>query len=200
MTPLTDNQRDALQEIINIGVGRGASVLNTMLNSHIVLKVPFVDIVSSAKLKNELEGMGGKKFASINMAFKGEFSGNTQLVFPTQSASKLVDVLVGDESGLSDMDMDAIRAGTLCEIGNVVLNGIMGTIANIFEISFSYTVPDFFEESIDNLISLNEKNEDRAILLARTSFIVQSLNIDGDIIIFFEVASLNALLSHIDKM
>lgn len=54
---LTDKQSDALKELINIGVGRGASALNMMLNSHIRLQVPFVKVLSPTDWKREFKSL-----------------------------------------------------------------------------------------------------------------------------------------------
>lgn len=198
MISISEKQLDALKELINIGVGRGASILNTMLNAHISLQVPFVQVVSNLDFAREIRRLGGDKLASINMGFKGEFSGSSQLIFPTTSASRLVQALLGEEPDF--MDIDAIRAGTLCEIGNVVLNGVMGSIANMLGLHFSYSVPSFLEESVENLICEDEDDCSLAIVLARTKFIIEDLDIDGDIFLFFEVASLEGLLDAIDRM
>ncbi len=43
---LTAAQLDALKELINIGIGRAAGMLNDMVNSHVSLQVPQVRILS----------------------------------------------------------------------------------------------------------------------------------------------------------
>ncbi len=197
ITP-SERQLDALTELINIGVGRGASVLNTMLESHIVLQVPFLRVISYNDLKDEITRHGGEWLATVEMSFRGNFTGSSQLIFSTESASKLVAAMVGEEP--INMDMDEIRGGTLCEVGNIVLNGVMGSISNMLKFDFSYSVPNFLEENADNLFAPDQKKTEMSILLARTSFQIERLNIDGDVILFFEVASLKILLDSIDTL
>ncbi len=42
MPSLTDLQRDAISELLNIGMGRAANALSQMANAEVQLSVPFV--------------------------------------------------------------------------------------------------------------------------------------------------------------
>ena len=46
----------------------------------------------------------GNCFATVKQSFSGSFSGIAELVFPTESASKLVAVLTGEKQGSPDLD------------------------------------------------------------------------------------------------
>lgn len=193
---LTPKQIDALTELFNIGIGRGASILNTMLNSNIRLQVPFVKVLSPMELKSEMEKFGGNRIAAVDLRFEGKFSGTAQLIFPADTAGALVTTLVGEEP--TDLDIDSIRAGTLCEVGNVVLNGVMGTIANLLELQFSFSLPGYVEETADNLFSTDIINSSNVIVFARTRFVIEELDIEGDILLFLEVKALHELLEAIE--
>ena len=188
----TSEQIDALKELMNIGVGGGASVLNTMLNSHIRLQIPFVKLLSYDELKAELDTVGRERLASVNLLFKGMFSGNAKLVFRSGSALKLVTALTGEEPDA--VDLDSILAGTLSEIGNIVLNSVMGSISNLLQLSLSYSVPNYIEGNVNALFDMDSTNLHADILLARTRFIIEEFNVEGDIVIFFEVGSFDKLL------
>jgi chemotaxis protein CheC len=41
---LTARQLDALQELVNIGIGQAAGILNDMIDSPIRLQIPYVQI------------------------------------------------------------------------------------------------------------------------------------------------------------
>ncbi len=189
-------QLDALTELINIGIGRSADVLNTMLNSHIDLQVPFVKILLSDDFRKEIESLGADSLSAVHLAFKGTFSGTAQLIFPAATASKLVTTVTGEE--VRSESLDEIRSGTLCEIGNIVLNGLMGSISNVLKMQLKYSVPTYLEGKIGNLTSARDNmSSDTKILLARTHFTIKELKIEGDIIVFFETGALDALLIEI---
>ncbi len=194
----TSEQIDGLKELINIGVGRAASVLNTMLDSHIVLQVPFIKLLNPADFKKEIEMLDKDQLAAVSLGFKGLFSGSAQLIFTTENASKLVTILAGEPDETEDMD--SIRTGTLTEIGNIVLNGVMGSISNMLELHFNYSVPTYLEGTSEKLLNSNIADSDRTVLLARTRFLVEELDICGDIALFFEMSVFNKLLNAIEAM
>ncbi len=193
MSP-TDLQLDSLSELINIGVGRSADVLNTMLNAHIELQVPYVKILKSENFKNELEVLGSDPLSAVHLAFKGKFSGTAQLIFPSATAAKLITAVTGEDAG--NESLDEIRSGTLCEIGNIVMNGLIGTISNILKMHLKFSVPTYMEGKIENITSaVGNFASDTEILLARTHFAVRELKIEGEIVVFFETGALDALLT-----
>jgi chemotaxis protein CheC len=200
MRHLEPYQMDILKEIINIGVGRAAGILNEMTRFRVILQVPFIKVLSPFSLKEEMEELDRNIIAAVRLGFKGPFSGCAALVFPPDSASKLVAVLTGEEPGTPDLD--SVRVGTLSEVGNIVLNGVMGSIGNILKQHISYSIPTYIEDTIENLLTIdtNINPPPNIILLVRIRFTIQQLQIEGDIILLFEVGSFTALLSAIDAI
>ncbi|MFH7030126.1 MAG: chemotaxis protein CheC [Heteroscytonema crispum UTEX LB 1556] len=201
MQKITEEQRDALQELINIGVGRAASMLNEMVDSRILLEIPFVNVFNAAELRQELAKLFKDDcFAAVRLSFTGSFSGTADLVFPTESASTLVAVLTGEEPGTPDLD--AVKIGTLSEIGNIVINGIMGSISNVLKQRLNYTIPVYLEDKIENILLLSNNisiSDQTIFLLAQARFTIEQLEMMGDIILIFEMSSFDALIGAINQ-
>lgn len=194
---LTVDQVDALQELVNIGVGRAAGVLNEMIDSHICLQVPFIKILSPLQMKDELEQrLGVYHISAVRLCFTGSFNGNAQLVFPTDSASKLVAVLTHEELGTPDLD--SVKIGTLTEVGNIVINGVMGSVSNLLRQHLNYSLPIYLEDTIGHLLSANSWESNATVLLAQARFTIEQLQIEGDIILIFKVGSFDALLAALE--
>lgn len=193
---MTPEQIDALKELINIGVGKAAGMLNQMVNIRVHLKVPFVRVLMLSNLVSELEELGSENLSTVKLNFKEGFSGTAALIFPTVSASNLVAVLTGEKVG--SLDLDSVRAGTLKEVGNIMINGIMGSIGNVLKFRINYSIPSYAENTIKQLISLNENNKNKAVVLARTRFILYEHQVEGDIILFFDMASFDKLANSIN--
>lgn len=194
---LTLHHLDALQELINIGVGQAAAILNDMLDSHITLQVPVLKLLAPAEICQEMEqSLYQERVSAVRVAFAGLFSGETLLVFPTESAAKLVAVLTSDESEATDLN--AIKIGTLTEVGNIVINSVMGSISNLLGQSLRYTVPIYREEPVRQLLPNLDLAKQPHILLAKTHFCSNQLNISGDILLIFQVGSLDRLLTALE--
>jgi chemotaxis protein CheC len=189
---LSDKQIDALTEVLNIGMGRGAGVLNTMLQSHVSLQAPHIRILALDEYLEELRGMTPDRLSAVQLGYQGTCSGKAQLLFPTASASKLVTMLTGE--ALDSDDFDLIQAGTLSEVGNMVINGVLGTISNLLGQHFVYSVPTYLEERADSLLCTPDRGKGYTVLLARTRFTLERYQIEGDLLLLFEVGALDELL------
>ncbi len=198
MSP-TEDQLEILKELINIGVGLGAGVLNTMLSTHIDLQVPELKTLSYEDYILEIEKMASGNIALVDLGFGGAFSGSAQLIFPIDDVSKLVNVPTGKED--IGEDFDSIRAETFTEIGNVVLNSVVGSLANVLKLQCNYSVPNYLEGDLSGILKTNDNMESaRAIILAKTKFTVQALDLHGGISLYFGLESSEKLLSVIDNM
>ncbi|NCD32427.1 MAG: chemotaxis protein CheC [Spartobacteria bacterium] len=191
---MNEMQYDAIKELVNQGVGRAANILNTMLNAHITLHVPELAIIQIKELET-LVNAESDTLASVSLSFKGPLIGQAKLVFPTESASKLVSVFM-NESMDSD-DMDSIRVGTLTEVGNVVLNTLVGVLSNALDMHLVYAVPRFDEGNLSKLTA-DTKALDNKIMYAKTRFTIRDLYIQGDFMLFFELGGFDSLLRHLD--
>lgn len=190
-------QLDALKELVNIGVGRAAASLNEMLESPIKLTVPEVRMLSCQELGVETGG-SGEIFSCVQLGFKGSFSGVAALVFPPASAVKLVAALTNEEPEAPGLD--GIMAGTLNEVGNIVINCVIGTLGNILEVPFEYSFPHYLHGQLDNLLTLDPPSARQSILMAKTHFVVENKPVEGYIFLVFEAASFDSLLAAISSL
>ncbi len=189
---ITPDQADALTELINIGIGRAAGLLNEMTDAHVSLSVPSLVLTSLDELNTELGGMSEDALASVQLRFSGSFRGTAALVFPTESAKTLVTALTDEEH--DELDLDEVRAGTLNEVGNIVINGVMGSITNVLQESIEYAIPDYKEDTLDNLFRGKPGDEPMTVLLATTHFAIETLRLDGEVILLFEVGTFDVLM------
>jgi chemotaxis protein CheC len=191
-------QLDALQELLNIGVGRAAGSLNQMLEKPIRLHIPFLQLGKMEDLSQEVQKMKDTTLSSVQLPFKGTFSGASCLLFPTESAKTLVIALTGEAE---DPDtLDSLREATLTEIGNIVLNGVMGSLAKILNHQIIYSVPFYQETTIQRLLQPTLSGSSEIILWAQTQFTIQDYDLTGDIMLIFGIPDLGHLINAVSEM
>ena len=195
----TDRHLDAISELLNIGVGRAAGMLNQMVGSPIRLEVPTVKILRASELGAELERGRAEPLSFVRLGFGGALEGTAALVFPPGSAAKLVAALIGEDPEVRTADLDSLRVGTLSEVGNIVINGVMGSIGNILRVRLTYGLPTYLEASLDHLFN-QRAAADSMVVVAHTRFTVENLDIQGTILLVFEVLSFDALLAAVDAV
>ena len=184
---LTTEQLDALGEVVNIGVGRAAASLSELLGTRIELRVPRIQV--KPRLSSQQTGL------AILQTFEGNVSGTALLAFPTKSGEQLAKLLGGYDP---DEELPTIElSGILSEVGNIVLNGVLGSMANMVDTNLKYRVPDFVvDRPLESLVQRigTERRAPDSIVVADTNFHVRSENISGSIVLAFDLGSLDSLL------
>ena len=190
-------QLDTLRELIHVGVGRAASMLSSMTRSEVKLTVPEVREVPLTGL-TELMGLGAEPVADVRQTFSGSIVGSADLLIPQKSAASLVNAVTGDLG--EDADLDDVRSETLEEIGNIVINGVMGTLGNLLGSEINYQIPTFREDTIDSLFLPPSIAESRSCLLVRARFNIASVEVQGDLLLIFDVESRAHVWMRVDEL
>lgn len=191
-------QLDALREMVNTGLGRAASSLNMMLDSPIELDIPSIALFRPNDLEDCRTKLGDSLLSCVQIGFNGPFAGTALLAFPPPSAAKLVAALAGDPTPPSALN--AVTAETLNEVGNILINCIIGTIGNILDRPFEFSLPNHLEGRLEELLRPKPPLPGLTILLVLTRFQTRQLNIEGNIFLLFELAAIEALLSSLDSL
>lgn len=192
---VSDKQLDTLQELINIGVGKAASLFNQIIDAHINLNVPYIKLLSPSELFDE--NYGDETQSIVQMSFKGLIGGTISLILSPESAKVLVSILTEDDA--DSVDFDSIRGSTLTEIGNIILNGVMGTLANLLQEHLKYNIPSYSENKVKWLFK-ERGISNNIILVVGTRFHVDEYSVEGEILIIIELASFNKLINAIDNL
>lgn len=192
-------QLDLLKELINIGVGKAAGLINQMVSTHVNLELPEVRVLPAEDVIETLGRRGDEVLSTVRLGFRGSLSGWAGLVFPKPTASWLVSQLIGQELGPEGMDLDSLRIGTIQEVGNIVLNGIMGSIVNILGVCVDYYPPDYFETGMKSLLTPEDARE-RVVVLIKARFKLEDREAEGDIIILFHVDTFQNMLAALDRL
>ncbi len=189
---LAEIERDALTEIVNIGVGRAARNLSTMIRSPVQLSVPRVELLPLARAAELLARRSGHSLVAVSQDFQGSFSGRALLIFPEENSLELVRAVVGD-----GMDIDEIidlEQEALAEIGNVILNGCLVVVANMLRHGLSMSLPRVVRGS-SRLVMADPAGpaDGDCVLFLRIDFSVAARDIDGYIALLMDLPSLAAL-------
>ncbi|RDI57344.1 chemotaxis protein CheX [Microvirga subterranea] len=189
---LTELERDALTELVNIGVSRAASSLRKMVGEEVLLSVPSIEVMNphdAARLIGEREI---DDLVAIQQQFEGAFSGRALLIFPEATSLDLVRAIIGDDvppDQIAEMEQEA-----LAETGNVILNGCLATMANMLKRSLNISLPEVIRGDGARLFaSSQESSNDGLVLFLYINFSVRNRDIRGYIAMLMDLPSLSAL-------
>ena len=186
---LTELERDALTEVINIGVSRAAKNLSRMVKEQVHLSVPRTDIMSRDQAVGWLSKRENSSLVAVGQNFRGSFSGQALLIFPEKTSLELVRGIL--DGTLSLEEIVDLEQEALAEIGNIVLNGCLVVMANMLKRGLNMSLPRVLRGS-GGLVMLgrNDNDPDEMVMFLTIDFAVRSRNIDGYIALLMDLPSL----------
>ena len=90
-----------------------------------------------------------------------------------------------------------LKVSTLSEVGNIIANNIVGSIANALQKRLEYNIPYYQEVTSFSEIGVNANNIG---IVAKTQFQVRNLEIKGDIVLVFATDGLDKLLADVSAL
>ena len=185
---LSEIERDALTELVNIAVSGAASRLRAMVGSEVGLTVPIVEVVGGSDAARSITGLGLEELVAVRQAFEGRLSGQTMLVFNVADANTLASAVLGE--GLSEEEYEGMRADALGEIGNVLLLGLLATIGSMLGLTFEVAIPTV---EASRVVDVFPPGEERVILLIHVNFSVRQIEARGYFALVLGLGSFGAL-------
>jgi chemotaxis protein CheC len=188
---LAELERDALTEIVNIGVSRAATSLRKMIGDQVFLSVPSIEVVSQGRAARLISEREMSELVAIRQEFSGAFSGRALLIFPETNSLELVRAVTGGE--LSAQEVLDMEHEALAETGNVILNACLATMANMLKRPLTMTIPQVMRGSGAHLFEVEEGAPEGLVLFLYIDFAVRSRDIRGYIAMIMDLPSLAVL-------
>jgi len=162
--PLTADQKDALQEVLNIAMGQAGDSLARILDAFVALSVPRIRIVEVANLGKTVVEMVGENIdvSAVRQAFYDDLRGEAIVIFGQAGCRDLADLMGYD----TDIDADAEHE-LLLDVTNVLVGAILNGITETLGTELSFTAPSIMAERrpIDTIITPENLPWTHALLL-----------------------------------
>jgi chemotaxis protein CheC len=189
---LTELERDALGEIANMAMGRAANSIRKMVGHQVLLSVPAVEILSKETAAQIVGAPDNRILVAVRQDFAGAFSGRALLIFPETSSLELMRAVVG--RSLSVKDIVEFQDEALAEIGNVILNSWVATIANLLKRSLPMSLPIVLRGDGKRIFEV-EESAATFVLFLRIRFEINHFQMQGYVALLMEVPSIVELRS-----
>jgi len=196
---LTEHQKDALSELINIAFSRTAASLSELTGHRVLLDVPNVAIFPITELASALAEFLPAEVATVHQVFKGPVTGDALLLLNYDGAITLTDLLTDEQVRSERLNTSAREV--LTEVGNILLNACLGMFGNLLQVHVSFSVPRLHLETLDALLrSLVISSEGlRYALVVYTAFRLRDSAVRGFLVIALNVASLDRLIQEAEE-
>lgn len=195
---LNDLQLDALAEVFNLGMGNAAASLSEMVGEEVELTVPEICFVNKEDAIKLLSEQASGDVSSVSQGFSGPLGGMAMLMFPIDKSLEIVRLLLEDTVSLDKLT--EFEEEALCEIGNIILNSGLSSLADVFGQEMQSTLPIFSQGSCDDVMntkSVNEKQID-IVMFLRVNFSIEKHATTGHVVYLLDVNSTKNLTKNID--
>jgi len=199
---LTPSQRDALSELVNIGFGRAAASLSSLVHKRIYLSAPDVSVHVLSDMQAHLN-FSQMEVATVHQIFTGPISGDALLMLETDGASNLAGLLRRGEAPEPELDgegharLSMADREALMEVGNILLNAFVGSFGNMLKVHVTFAVPRLRLDAIDDILNTLAVGleEIRYALLVQTRFRILDGEVEGYVALVMGSESLDKFFS-----
>jgi len=199
MIVLSELENDALVEIFNIGVGQAAASMSAIVNEAVRMSVPSITFIHRAEaarlLRNQV--FEPERICGVSQHYEGAFETEAILMFPEDKSLEIVRLMVGESvplAELTDMEQEA-----MCEIGNIILNSCVGTLANIFQHELRGSLPAYHVGTSEEILTAPGSEPDAVVLMLHIDFVLEKHQIQGYVAFVLDLSAMHDLKAQINR-
>jgi len=198
----TEDQRDYLQEICNIGMGQAGASLSVLFEQYVTLSVPAIEIIRSQDLTSTLRKLiPAKKISAVRQGFythitDPKFCGESLTIFSHTSFDDLAQLLAFDEEMTPLFEQEI-----LLEISNIINGACLSGIAEQLSERFFNTPPSIIGQSIavESLLNKQEIQWDHALSI-KIEYSVEKHSFQCDLLLLLPDNAIKYLQTILNKL
>jgi chemotaxis protein CheC len=186
-------QRDALSELVNIGMGQAADSLARLFDTFIQLSIPRIALVQPrdvTKAIGDLVDASGPLVA-VRQAFSSRIRGEAIALYSAGGCDALADLVK-----YPDVTSDEL----LLEVSNILVGACVGGLAAQFSLELSFSPPSILGQhrTVDELLD-TEGLPWKNALLAEVNFRVEDRAFQCHLLTFWPDESIAVLFRAVDS-
>ena len=137
----SEDQQDALKEVINIAMGEASRSLAVLLNTYVELTVPALTFVESNRFIGLLRGEGDRSafIKGVTQSFAGYLRGEAIVYFGGNDGRSMAD-LMGYQGELTAQ----MQQELMLDISNILVGACINRIAEQLSLVVRYSAPAMF--------------------------------------------------------
>jgi chemotaxis protein CheY-P-specific phosphatase CheC len=200
---INEDQRDCLQEIVNVAMGQAGESLACLLEVFVQLGVPRIHLVACDDITPQLTAMidaQHDKVTAVRQAFyrskgKLDIQGEALLVFSDASLTDLTELMSYEEEGSVNAEQEV-----LLEVSNILNGACLTGIAEQLESDFGYSAPSLIGTHLttDQILSTDQLSWQEALMIEIT-YRLENRDFKCNLMFLMTGESIQKLINAIDE-
>lgn len=192
----------ALKRVIETGVNKATGTLRAMTGLDLELDSINISILKAAELADALKKnitSDDGKIRVVSFDFTGAISGTATLILSYEDTAFIVKAF-SKEHQEDDNFAEMYAADIFSEIGNILINRIVGSIGRVMNEHFDFSAPLYFGTSKTGVTLKKESgNPLMLVLVAQVRFKVKNRSIESNITLSLKKDYFNLLLNALER-
>lgn len=192
---LSEDQRDALQEIANIGMGQAGSSIAKIWGEFVGLSIPRIAQIDRQSIPAMLSRfVGDKGINAVRQAFHGQLRGEVIVVFSGGRGDQLAELM-----GYEDSD-SVEEQELLMDVANILVGACLGGVAETLGVDVGFSAPSVMGLNVlpVDLIRPEELINGRALFL-EVCFTLEKKSFSSHLIVMMPCSEISVLASALDR-
>ena len=195
---LDSDEKDCLQELMNISYGAATAAITQIVNKFATLNIPRIEIVNPVEFRNYLNKRfnGNNSYFVCSQILNGNIAGENMFIMDDESIYNLTKEFGLDESEINEDELKDI----MLEISNIISTTTISKLCELLDSSVIFSPPSI------SIVSSMEKYENKYeaeyqhIIIIATELLFEDQNIHGELIILSKDDSILFIKEAIKKI
>jgi len=192
MYNITEDERDVLQELMNVAYGSATAVVADMLEAFASLSIPNIQIMNVNELLTNFNSLKNESYFFSTQSFNGSFSGESAFFIDDTSAQNLSNHLEL-ESG-EDLD-DAIL-----ELTNVLTSTLVTKLSQEMDTQVNFSLPKISKVPLEDIQDVETFQSYSQVIVIDTQLNFEDQKINGEIFILTKDESIQWLKTKLNSI
>ncbi len=125
---LSDEQKDALGELGNIGFGTAATSLSTLLQQRVDITTPVVEVIHSSRVHDAFP----QPYVMVTVEFTSGLKGSNALAIELDDAKIIADLMLGGDGTNVSGELNELHLSAVGEAMNQMMGGASTSMSQMF--------------------------------------------------------------------
>ena len=206
---LTEQQRDALQEVGNIGAGNAANALAKMINRRVDINIPAVEMVELDAYADVISKKNLKLFVAWSNV-TGKTRATVLSIFKVSDVIRLTSLIVEDGTdkkltvaGISSVnDFPELEKSAIGELGHILASHYTTALGDLLGLRLMTEPPDMSIDAGKQLFTILKEEIGilkKLSLVITTAVIIKDIKVTGTFLFIPELETLENLLEALSQ-
>jgi chemotaxis protein CheC len=194
----TEEQRDALQEVANVGMGHAGARLAQLLSSFVALSVPRIRVIERDELPAALDEMMAftDNVTAVRQGFKSDINGEAVVIFDGDGIREIA-AAFGVEEAQDEHDETEVAF----EAANILIGACLASVFEQLNCTLTYSAPRLIGHNIPlEIVVQPDTLQWRAALLLEVNFALENRSFRAHLVTLTADESIVRLRHALDEL